>query len=183
MNQGRFAHRAIARRKQRRQKVFVIALCVVLLLSIIGGTTLAAMMAATDTKQNTFIAGSVSCSVGEDYRVENTGNVDAYIRAAIVVNWENTNGDIRGIAPVAGTDYKLTLGTGWEQEGLYYYYNGSVEADAFTGAVCTVEPLTAAPDGYTLAVEVLAEAIQAEGDTDVGNIDAVVDAWQIAMGG
>lgn len=182
MYQGRFAHRAIARRKQRRQKVFVISLCVVLLLSIIGGSTLAAMMASTETKQNAFIAGSVSCSVGQDYRVENTGNVDAYIRAAIVVNWENSDGDIRGIAPVAGTDYKLTLGSGWEQEGLYYYYTGSVAPDAFTGAVCTVEPLTAA-NGFTLTVEVLAEAIQAKGDTDVGDIDAVVDAWQIAMGG
>lgn len=183
MYQGRFAQRAIARRNRRRQKALVIALCTVLLLSIVGGATVAYVAASTETRNNTFVPGTVSCSVGTDYRVENTGNVDAFIRAAIVVNWENANGDIRGIAPVAGTDYKLTLGNGWEQEGLYYYYSGSVDPDAFTGAVCEVESLTAAPTGYTLVVEILAEAIQAEGETDVGNIDAVVDAWQIAMGG
>lgn len=185
MKQERFSRRAIARRNARRKKTAIVVLCVALLVSIVCGSTVAFVIARSRTVDNSFTAGRVACSVAQDYSVQNTGNTDAYIRATIVVNWENSDGDIRGIAPVAGQDYTVTLNEEWtviEQNGrAYYYYNGAVAPNGVTAPLCTVslKEGVQAPAGFTLAVEVPAEAIQAEGDTDEGSIAAVQDAWGV----
>ena len=83
-----------------------------------------------------------------------------------MINWENTDGDVSGIAPVENTDYKLELGEDWEKIGEFYYYKKVVTFEGAaekTTPVVTVTPLTDAPEGFALVAEILAEAIQAEG--------------------
>lgn len=190
MYRGRYENRtgAVAsgskkqgRGRRKLNKYFVTALLVLLALSIVGGATVAALVRNTDDLENSFVPGIVSCSVDQNFKVTNTGNVPAYIRAAIVVNWMDEDGNIRAIDPVENTDYTLSIGNGWDQIGTYYYYTGEVAANGITGEpVCTVTPNTTVP-GFELVTEVVAEAIQSQGEKDGKTTKAYQDAWNITF--
>lgn len=183
MYQGRYRAQAPAQKRPARRrklnKYFLVTLSLVLLLGVAGGATLAYIIDQGGTVTNSFTPGEVLCSVGDDNKISNDGNVDAYIRAAVVINWENSQGDINGIAPKETTNYTLTLGEGWKKVGDYYYYNAVVpfENEDKTTPVVTVEQVGDAPDGFTLVVEILAEAIQAEGM----GADSAEAAWTAAQ--
>lgn len=189
MYQGRYAASARAhKRPARRKKVnkyFLVTLSLILLIGLAAGTTIAFLIAEGGSVENSFTPGVVECRVNDGYTVTNMGNVDAYIRVAVVVNWENSAGEINGIAPKEGTDkdYTLSLGSDWEKYGDYYYYQKVVtptgDTKVTTPAV-TVNPLTEAPSGFTLVTEVLAEAIQAEG---LGENVTAQTAWEKAAQG
>lgn len=185
MYQGRYQAKKPARKRPARRrklnKYFLVTLSLVLLLGVAGGATLAYIIAEGGTVENGFTPGEVKCSVNEVYEITNDGNVDAYIRAAVVVNWENTAGEIRGISPKEGTDYTLALDSAWKKIGDYYYYQKVVPfegTDEKTSPVVTVTQKTAAPDGFELVVEVLAEAIQADG-TKADGTTPIQDAWGV----
>ena len=58
--------------------------------------------------------------------------------------------------------------------------------DASTNPLIPPNGITAnatAPTGYALSVEVVAEAIQAQGTTDTANVPAYQDAWGISSVG
>lgn len=187
----------MAKEKQHkiiRRKPYIIVLCILLILCIAAGGTLAYMFSKTGQLDNQFALAKVTCQVNANadssFDVTNTGDVDAYIRAAIVVNWMDDLGNVRGIPPAA-SEYELILNnTDWfgHHDG-YYYYRYSVHPAAEPGSI--TEDLVQSyglatgitvPDGYKLAVEVVAEAIQADGTTDVGDIPAVTDAWGVTVG-
>lgn len=184
MYKGKYSNK----KKRRLAPWAALALALVLTLSV--GGTIAYLITDTGPVTNTFTPGNVACKVIEkfngttksDVKIENTGNTDAYIRAAIVVTWQNaSSGNVLGKAPVLGSDYTLQLATdtGWDittSDG-YYYYATAVSANNSTGILineCKV--LKSAPaEGYTLCVEVLADAIQAT------PINAVKDAWGVTV--
>ena len=180
MYQGRYENRKPQRRR-KLNKYFLVTLSLILLLGAAVGSTIAYIIASGGTVTNSFTPGVVLCEVKADNSVENTGNVDAYIRAAVVINWENASGDINGIAPKADTDYTVTLGENWVKIGEYYYYKNEVpfQGTDKTTPVVTVKQLTKSPEGFSLMVEVLAEAIQAEGTN--GTETPIEDAWDVAM--
>lgn len=192
MYRGRYENRTGAaaprgrkqsRRRRKLNKYFVTALLVLLVLSIAGGATLAALMIRSGEVKNNFTPGEVSCSVDETFKVTNTGNVPAYIRSAVVVNWMDGEGNIRAIAPVEGRDYKLEIQTGWQKHGMYYYYTDAVAAKATAAQpVCKVTQLTPLP-GFDLVTEVVAEAIQSQGDKDSDGTPAYQDAWGVTLYG
>lgn len=168
-----------------------------LLLSFTVGGTLAYIATKSNTVQNQFEAVQVSCQViveGDKISVKNTSDIDAYLRASIVVNWMDSEGNVYATAPMPTVtdqngniseynDYKLTLmGTGdWELKPDGYYYHvsrvGSGRSKEFISDIKTYT--TNKPSGYELSVEVVAEAIQADGDTDDTSIPAYQDAWNI----
>lgn len=183
MYKGKYSNK----KKRRLAPWAALALALVLTLSV--GGTIAYLITDTRPVTNTFTPGNVDCQVIEtfdgtiksDVKIKNTGNTDAYIRAAIVVTWQNASGNVLGKAPVLGSDYTLELATdtGWNittSDG-YYYYATAVSVNNSTGILineCTV--LKPAPaEGYTLCVEVLADAIQAT------PIKAVKDAWGVTV--
>ena len=144
MYRGRYENRtgAVAsgskkqgRGRRKLNKLFLVTLSVFLMVGIVAGGTLAYLVAKSERVENNFIAASVSCRVDEDFTVTNTSNVDAYLRAAVVVNWMDDNGDIRGIAPKAGTDYTLRIGDNWKKIGDYYYYTTDVAPGTTTETV------------------------------------------------
>ena len=175
-------------RKWNQKGLTALAAVALLLCCTVGGT-LAWLATSTEDVQNTFVPASVTSYVDESFvdntksnvRIQNTGDVDAYIRAAIVVNWADATGNVYGVTPVENEDYQLNLnlGNGWKQYGTYYYYTKPVSPNGYTAyLINSCKQLKNAPaSGYALQVTILADAIQAGGVKD--GTKAVVDAWGV----
>lgn len=180
--------------KRKKLRLFLLAGLVALLGA---GGTVAYLAATPDHVVNTFTPGEVSCAVIEDIsdgatkknvKIENTGNIDAYIRAAVVANWVDADGNVYGKAvPAAGTDYTITCNTTEWTKGLdgYYYCKSPVSCDEDNNDSpvlinSCVKGSTTPPTGYDLQVTILAEAIQADGETS-DDTPAVTDAWGVAV--
>ena len=135
----------------------------------------------TQTENNNFSYGTVSCAINESFNgttksnvtVTNTGNTPAYIRAACIVNWVDAQGNIAANVPADYT-YSLSIpGAGWTagSDG-YYYYNSVVDAKGTTeGSLLTCTSSHPEDGEYTLSVKVIASAVQATPST------AVNEAW------
>ena len=170
--------------KRKHLKPQIVALCILLALCLVAGSVLAYMFLKTSQLDNQFDPATVTCQVNANndntFDVTNTGDVNAYIRAAIVVNWMDEGGNVRGIAPTESESLRVNT-TDWQHdpETGYYYYNHYVLPNNVTNDLVTVYGL-AENNGYELCVEVVAEAIQADGTTDTGDIPAYKDAWGIS---
>lgn len=174
--------------KNMKKSLVLLTAMVVLLCAVVGGTV-AYLVTATDPVTNTFTPSSLETKIEEtfsdnvksDVKITNTGNVKAYIRAAVIVTWQNDSGKVYGAVPKLNEDYSYTgAASGWTvlaSDG-YYYYTSPVEPGSATSALIQYcKPLMAAPaDGYTLHVEIISEAIQAEPHT------AVEQAWGVTVG-
>lgn len=161
------------KRKMNRKAILAVAL-IVLLLTVAVGTTVAYLVDWTDSITNTFTATELPNEVVEnfegntkkDVKIKNNGNISAYIRAKVVVTWQDANGKVLKDVPVQGTDYTISYSDGkWSLKGDgFWYYSEPVAGGASTDNLFTdCKPLKKAPvEGYTLHVEVLAQSIQAE---------------------
>ena len=173
----------VSKKKPRRKKadraVLLLVSLVLVLSAAIGGTL--GYLTSQVNVVNTMEAGTIDTTVVEDFdgsvkknvTVENTGNSDAYIRAVIVVTWQDKAGNV---LPVSSGDYVMNqLDINWTKENDgFWYYNGVVaENEKTTNLIneCKVEEGVTPPEGYNLNVEILASAIQAE------PAQAVQDAW------
>ena len=168
------------------KKRICLILAAMLLVTAAVGATVAFLVDETPSVENAFYPTFVTCQVQESFDananvkknvyVQNTGDVFAYIRVAVVVTWVDAqSGNTYGGAPVAGTDYTVTTGQeGWERgaDG-YYYCNAPVAAgDKTPILIDSIAPVEGrAPEGYVLSVQIVASAIQAE------PADAVLAAW------
>lgn len=154
-------------------KLFLVTLSLVLLLGVVGGSTLAYLATSSQQVSNSFTPGRVACSESGGY-ITNTGNVDAYIRAAVVVNWVNGAGEICGLAP----SYTVDANTGWTKgDDGYFYYNSRVASGGATGIPYSAISVNGSePEGFNQVVQVIAEAIQADGMGASGAQDAWVKA-------
>ena len=176
----------------KSKKKLILLVSLVMLLTVAVGGTLAYLTASTDPLPNIFTTSGVPISVQEDpfdgtvknnVKIQNDGNTDAYIRAAVVVTWQDSEGNVYAVKPEAGVDYQITFptGTGWVYRTAdgFYYYTASVASNNQTGVLLTnCKPLKSAPaDGYTLCVEIVAESVQAKGVDNGGK--AVVKAWGV----
>lgn len=170
----------------RMNRTAVLLIAIILLISTAVGSTVAFLATKTEPVENSFEYANVSCEVtqncdtdGSTVQVKNTGTVSAYIRAAVVANWMDADGNIAASVP-EGYSYDLTRSSdSWVQgtDGFFYYLL-PVAPDALTEGnllTCTV----ACPENpeYTLSVEVLAEAIQST------PASAVIEAWSAAVDG
>lgn len=179
---ARGKYERVAKHRHRKKKTFSLFLSIVLLLTLATGGTLAYIATKSAMAQNQFAEGYVTSSVNDTGTVTNTGNVDAYIRAAVVVNWMDGDGNVYGIKP----NCPVTVNTGWtEISGFYYYTSPVVAGGTTTTAPATVgDPGDAPSSAYSLSIEIVAEAIQAEGTLDSNDsITAVLDAWGLTLGG
>lgn len=184
MYQGRYSSQK--RKTKNRKPLVLVASLAVLVCAVVGGT-IAWLTAATPNVTNTFTPAKVTCAVDEQFngttkehvQIKNTGDIDAYIRARIIVSWQDDAGNILGQAPDSSS-YSITLGSDWTKgNDGYYYYGKSVAPNDHTADLIASVTRTVPNDiwaGYDLAVEIIAEAIQAEGSTNDG-IPAVENAW------
>lgn len=170
------------------KKSITMLVSLILIITIGVGGTLAYLVTHTDPVKNTFTPSQVVISVDEEFdgstksdvKIFNHNNsVNAYIRAAIVVNWMDKAGNVWAATPVEDTNYTLELGAGWTKLGDYYYYEGPVPAgESTTDLIKKASPITDAPeDGYYLSIEILAQGIQADGVMNDKVTTPVEDAW------
>ena len=193
--------------KKYINKKSVLITSVALLLLVAVGTSLAYVFTKTDPVENKFDPSKVSCAVVEvvekgdssentanvvqtgksktNVQIKNTGDTDAYIRAAVVVNWMNEDGTRAwATKPVQGADYSISYNlndNGWVDGGDgYYYYTQPVARDQLTDILITGAkqlpdkgPVGTDNTQYYLSIEIVASAIQADG---MGAASAK-DAW------
>lgn len=162
-------------------KIMAVA-TLVFALAISAGFTLAYLVDWEPEVENNFGYAWVSCAVSEktsgntksEVTVENTGNTAAYIRAYWIITWKDANGNVYGASqPVQDTNYTLTLNdNGWSKIGDYYYCNQAVAPNANTADLIeSCVYVTGAPAGYTLSVQIIADAVQSNPTS------AVTEAW------
>lgn len=176
------------RKGRRLSSVAALALALVLLVS--AGGTLAYLFTSTDPVENTFSPAEMGIVIHENndkpfdgkkktnVYVENTSQADVYIRVALVPTWEDGAGNAVAI-PASLNDLEIDWGSNWSlQSDGYYYYTKVVAAGD------TTEPLidTATvkiENGYHMNLQILAQAIQADGvDSDTKEIP-VYQAWKV----
>lgn len=177
-----------------------ILLAIVLVLSLITGGALAYMFKVTEEKQNEFISPVLKCDVVEVFdgtekssiKVKNseTSNVDAYLRVSLITYWvkvlEDNSTEITGRpVPELIVPYDSTNWIKDSDENIFYYKN-PVSPNQLTTELLTSSinlQRVVADDGtiYLQTIEVFAEAIQAKGTTDSGDIPAVTEAWGVTL--
>ena len=171
----------------KKKSILLLALTVLLLTCVVGSTIayLATKSAEvsntfTPTKVTTAVVESFSNNEKDNVTIKNTGTTDAFIRATVVVTWQDENGVVYAQKPVEGEDYEITWSkTDWTGpiDG-FYYYESEVAPNGVTGVLFTdCKPLKAAPmAGYTLHVEIIGQGIQAQGIPD----ETYANAWSKA---
>ena len=186
MKHGKYSGNSRKRRLKWSKQFVLIASVAILLVGAVGGS-LAYLFTDTTSIENTFTPGNVEIeivepgwepdkSVKKNVTIKNNGNTDAKVRVMIVATWQNADGEIYPGAPVLGTDYTIK----WNESGTWNGPNPSVWsgpangwyshiADVAPGGCTDIlfaecKPVEAkTPVGYSLVVDIIAEAIQADG--------------------
>ena len=176
--------------KRRRNPIGFILLAFLAVLSMgVGGTV--AYLSASRSLENSFqVSPNPTVVVNDNYSISVTADYSVYVRASVVVTWQDENNHILGQVPEEGKDYSIVWNWGsdnaanteddpWFQgDGGFWYCKTPITSEATPTLISSFSNLTQ-KDGYTLCVEVLAQAIQAIGTTDRDDIKAVVDAWNV----
>lgn len=170
-------------------KGITLGAALLLLACLALGGTLAYLTDTDAPVENTFHPAKVTTSVVEttgngvksNVKIQNTGDIPAYIRAAVTVTWQDGSGNLWGSAPAAGEDYAITWTlSGWERssDGFYYYKTpvlpGGTTDVLFTA--CSPMP-DRTPEGYQLAVEIMGSGIQSVPET------VVMEYWDSGVSG
>lgn len=177
----------------KRKAVIGLLVCIFVLI-VSAGFAIAYLSATTDAVTNTFeeatasnpsVSETFSNNIKSDVRIDiGSPGYAVYVRAALVINWkESANGSVLGTAPELGTDYSLTLGDEWvKAEDGFYYYLSPISSGKTPALIVECKPLVDAPEeGCALNVEIIAQTVQAVGETDDGTALAVEDAWGIEI--
>ena len=188
--------------KKYINKKSIIIASVMLLLLVVVGTTIAYIFTETEPVENTFNPSKVSCAVvenngtpvtgsvtntgniKENVQIKNTGDTDAYIRVAVVVNWASADGSCVWAQKPADDDYTITynLSNGWFNggDGFYYYSKAVSPGESTRVLIDKAKQLKSAPqtpDGiqYYLSIEIVASAIQSTPET------VVAEQWGVTV--
>lgn len=192
--------------KRYINKKSIIITSVILLLLVSVGTTLAYIFTETKPVENTFNPSKVSCAVvenkgtpvtgsvtntgdiKENVQIKNTGDTDAYIRVAVVVNWMDEAGTkVWATKPIEDTEYSITYANtpNWVKgSDDYWYYTKSVpptEGNNLTDIL--IKNATQNKEGpkgtdgtqYYLSIEIVASAIQSTPET------VVAEQWGVTV--
>ena len=174
-------------KKSAKRLIFV----PLILLVLLCGTVFAYMFHQTNLQENQFTPASVSCVVHEQLngtgeytsgthgadsktsiKVENTGNIDCYIRVRFVSYWVNKDGQVMSKASEMPS---IQVKNGWAAGSCdTYYYRSIVKPDTYTTELLAA-PITlkTSEEGYFQVLEVFAEAIQSN------PADAADQSWSL----
>lgn len=186
----------------KKSKMMIFAVTAILLIALTAVSVFAYLRLNLGPVKNTFGAATdPTPTVDEtfDNVVKQNVTVDVgdpgyavYVRAAIVVTWEDASGNILATPPVdsdvldpdvVDPDYKIDLNTSaWFKKGEFYYYRTPIYSGNTLPLINRLTKLKDAPkDGYKLHVEIISQTIQALGSTDDGGTPAVTDAWGVSV--
>ena len=173
--------------RKRNTKLFASVLAIALVLTVGVGGTLAYLIANGGSITNIFNPTQASIQIVEDsfnnntkknVCVENTCDIPVYVRVAIVPTWEDNNGNPVGVS-ASLNDLDIDWGSDkWvEGDDDYWYYKEVVAVEGSTEKLINKATVVTA-NGYKMNLQIIAEAIQADGVNAQGT-KAVVDAWGI----
>lgn len=171
MNNGKYARQPRRRRRSNRKKASFLLTSLILLLTLFIGGTTAFLIASGPDVTNTFTPSRVASFVDETFennvktnvKIQNTGDTTSYIRAAIVVTWQDANGNVYPATPQSGSDYTMVMGSSdWSlhADGFYYYKYPVEPGQKTNNLIDSCIYVANAPAGYGLNVEILGSAIQ-----------------------
>ena len=157
---------------------------VVLAVLLVGGGVTAGTIAYLQQEAklvNEFTVGKVKVSIDEEFTenvkknvtLTNQGNVDAYVRAKILVYYVDKDGAIFGESPILNQDYTMQMGNmdKFIEVGGMYYFQDPLPANGTTEVLIQECKETGSmKKDRTLVVDILGEGIQAHSD-------AVREAW------
>lgn len=174
----RFDRPAAPRRAGGRKKPLTLFVALVLLLTLAVGGSLA-WLVSDDKVQNTMVPGEVPIQINEtvsnnfksDVTVTNNGNIQAFIRVAIIANAVDEQGNVTTV----GNKPSFTVSSDWTEIDGYYYYNGIVEPKGTPGNK-TAPLFTDSVDFAGGEINILAESIQVLGGRQYDG-SASIDAW------
>lgn len=170
------SHVSPRKKSGRSRRPLLLLVSLVLILALAVGGTVAWLNTSSGPVTNTMTPGQVPITIKETFdgttksgvTVTNTGNIDAYIRVAIVANAVDAEGNI-----IAGTAPSYTINeTNWQYLDGYYYYKGAVAPDGTTKELFT-KPVTVTGG----ELNILAESIQVLGG--YGGKTASEYAWGV----
>lgn len=177
MYQGKYRKRF--RKRSRKTPILLVSLFLLIVLGV--GGIIAFLSDKTELVTNQFTPSKITTEVEEvlsgntksDVKIKNTGNTTAWIRAAVVITWQDKDGNVYGQAPVVDTDYTIEydLDNGWVQgtDG-FYYWTRPVKSQKEDSDNCQTGILISsctstkdkAPEGYYLTVEIMGSGIQSK---------------------
>ena len=168
----------------KKKRNLIIILSILLLITV---STTIAFLSKKNNINNDFIVGTVSTQVDEtfennikeDVSIKNTGNVDSYIRAFILISYKDEDGVILTDTPILNTDYSMTISnsTNWIYSNTdgFYYYKLPVEPNNNTDILIDECRKLQSHNGKILNVDIITESIQAT------PADAVEEAWGVSI--
>lgn len=176
-------HKTVSSFRNPKTRFKTISTALAVLVVAVSAVSAALIVSVSPAVKNTFHLPEISNEIQETFdgsektsvKVKNLKD-DEFLRVAVVINWQDASGNVLAQTPVAGTDYTISFNeTDWTQKGNYRYYNKKLPSGETTKDLLGANAVTElnAPDGYHLAVEVIAEGIQADPEK------AVKDAWGI----
>ena len=178
------------KRMKKSKKTMTLLASLVLVLGIVVAGTVAFLVTNTNPVVNTFTPSRVPNKVVETFdgttksnvAIQNTGDISAYIRVAVIANWVNKDGEIYGEQPSAD-DYSVELkaNSGWvlHTDGYYYYTQPVDKGDTTEVLFEEIKQTGTAPSGYSLSIEILSQTIQAEGKDSATGKTPVMIAWGV----
>lgn len=175
------------------KKTATALICLIVVATIATSATLAFIVVKTAQLINQFQAGEIHVTVNSaaaTFTVDEDSDVSAYVRVAIVVNYQDALGSIYRVGAEKDLHYQLNEnlnGTNWiKGSDGYYYYKSPVAAGNTTQALPVTVTSLSLPQGaedptgggkYKLAVTYVATAVQASPTS------AVVEAWDVTLSG
>lgn len=172
---------AAPRRAGGRKKPLTLFVALVLLLTLAVGGSLA-WLVSNDNVTNSMVPGEVPITIHEnfdgttksDVYVTNDGNIQAFIRVAIIANAVDEQGNVTTL----GNKPSFTVSSDWTEIDGYYYYNGIVEPKGTPGN--KTAPLFTTDVSFANGeINILAESIQVLGGVYIDG-NASIDAWGVA---
>ncbi len=168
---------------KRYRKILLVFAAAAVLLFGANLLTSAWLVDSTEEKVNTFIPGTVTTTVEEEFDgetkenvyIQNTGNIDAYIRAAVIAVWKTESGDISG-TPVSAADFPdLPILSGWfKGTDGFYYHKTMVAPGALTSKLIGTFEMPVR-EGLKFELQIIGSGIQADPP------EAVTEMWGITV--
>ena len=179
------SQKKILGRKKTKQTSLLFASFLLLVVAV--GGTIAFLQDFSGQVKNWFAPSQVTTRVVEELndkvksnvKIKNTGNTEAWIRAKVVVTWQDGDGNVYAQAPIQGADkdysIEYDLNNGWVSgdDGFYYWTTPVLSDDeapenCTTGTLiksCVPNASSTAPEGYYLNVEIVGSGIQSTPDS------------------
>ena len=175
-------------------KPITLLLSLLLIFGMVVSGSFAYLFVYTSTLNNAFSEAYVTCSIEESFnrlckssiKVKNTGNIDAWIRVALVPTWEDDNQmavNQKVNEEKDEEDLIIIISDSWFKGTDGYYYcrdkisPGKSTPELLASAISVNTSSEGYLAGYHMNLQVLCEAIQSEPDTTVTSV------WPVTVSG